>query len=337
MKKNLDILLERIALQQNKIVTVLIVMAIAYPYIITNQYLMRLSILALMYVMLSLGLNLVTGYMGQMSFGNAAFWGIGAYVAAIMTKNMSLGSGIAFLGAMLLTGIFGFLLGLPVLKLKGYYLTIVTMGFCEIMRLVELNWMEVTNGPLGISAIPKFNIFGIKLLSYKSYYYIILILVIATTVIVRRIVNSRVGLAIKSIRDDDVAAESMGVNIVKYKILTFTISSMIAGVAGAFYAQYISYIDPSSFTYNASQEMLVIIIFGGLGSIPGCFLGAIILTVLPELLRGLAEYRMLIYGALMVIMMIVKPSGVLGSINFDHLRLIATAKKEEMGGTENGR
>lgn len=331
MKRNLENLLEHIALQQNKIMIIIMVFAIAYPFFITNQYMIRLSILALMYVMLSLGLNLVTGYMGQMSFGNAAFWGIGAYVTAILTKNMSLSSAIAFLGAILVTGLFGFLLGLPVLKLKGYYLTIVTMGFCEIMRLVELNWMQVTNGPLGISGIPKFSIFDMKLISYKSYYFIILILVVITTLIVKRIVNSRIGLAIKSIRDDDIATESMGVNIVKYKIMTFTISSMIAGAAGAFYAQYISYIDPSSFTYNASQEMLVIIIFGGLGSIPGCFLGAIILTVLPELLRGLAEYRMLIYGALMVIMMIVKPTGVLGSINFDHLKLIASAKKEEKG------
>lgn len=216
------------------------------------------------------------------------------------------------------------------MKLKGYYLTIVTMGFCEIMRLVELNWMEVTNGPMGISGIPRFTFLGISMKGYKAYYFIILILVILTTILIRRLIGSKFGLALKAIRDDDVVAEAMGTHIVKYKIITFVISAMIAGVAGAFYAQYITFIDPSSFTYNASQEMLIMVIFGGLGSITGSYLGAILLTILPELLRGLMEYRMLIYGVLMVAMMLLKPDGILGNVDFDRLKQVALQKKRSM-------
>ncbi len=317
------------ALHQKLFILGALTLAILFPFLITDRYVMRLAVVGFMYVMLSLGLNLVTGYMGQMSFGHAAFWGIGAYTAALLTKNLGLGTLPAFLAAAIVVGIFGFLLGLPVLKLKGYYLTIVTMGFCEIVRLVELNWMPVTNGPMGISGIPKFSFFGISFHTYRSFYFIILILVILTTLLIRRLIRSRFGLALKSIRDDDVVAEAMGVPIVRYKILAFVISSMIAGVAGAFYAQYITYIDPTSFTYNASQEMLVMVIFGGLGSIPGSFLGALALTILPELLRDLMEYRMLIYGVLMVVMMLVKPDGILGNVNFDYLKEQAAARKKE--------
>lgn len=328
MKNKIRKIIEFLAVHQKQIILLVLLLAVMFPFIITDRYIMRLAIVVLMYVMLSLGLNLVTGYMGQMSFGNAAFWGIGAYTAALLTKNIGAGSLVSFVLAAVVVGIFGFLLGLPVLKLKGYYLTIVTMGFCEIVRLVELNWVGFTNGPMGISGIPKFSFFGFQCSSYRSYYFIILILVLITTILVRRLINSKIGLALKSIRDDDVAAEAMGINIVRYKILAFVISAMIAGVAGAFYAQYITYIDPSSFTYSASQEMLVMVIFGGLGSIPGSFLGALVLTILPELLRDLMEYRMLIYGALMVIMMLVKPEGILGNVNFDHVKEVVFSRKK---------
>ena len=330
MKKILMSTMEFLAMHQKQTILVCLMAAVLFPFVITDQYIMRLAVASLMYVMLSLGLNLVSGYMGQMSFGNAAFWGIGAYAAAITVKNCSLGSIWGFLVAAIVSGLFGFIVGLPVLKLKGYYLTIVTMGFCEIMRLVELNWMEVTNGPMGISGIPRFTFFGISMKGYKAYYFIILILVILTTIFIRRLIGSKFGLALKAIRDDDVVAEAMGTHVVKYKIITFVISAMIAGVAGAFYAQYITFIDPSSFTYSASQEMLIMVIFGGLGSISGSYLGAILLTILPELLRGLMEYRMLIYGVLMVAMMLLKPDGILGNVDFDRLKQVVLQKKRSM-------
>jgi branched-chain amino acid transport system permease protein len=296
-----------------------LVFALIFPFVFKSQYMIRMGTICLMYVMLTLSLNLLTGFMGQMSFGHAAFWGIGAYTTAILSTRAGFGSEVTFLLSMLSAGLFGVLLGLPVLKLKGYYLTLVTMAFCEIIRLVELNFMSLTRGPLGIPGIPLPSFFGIEISSITGLYFLMLALMIFTTFVVYSIINSRIGVAILAIRDDDMAAEVMGVNIFKYKVMTFTISAMLAGLAGAYYAQYISYIDPSSFTTNQSTEILTMVILGGLGSILGSFLGAISLSIIPEIMRGLMEYRMLIYGALMVILMLVKPEGILGNINFKYI------------------
>ena len=224
----------------------------------------------------------------------------------------------------------------------SYYMTIVTLGFCEIVRLVELNWMSLTRGPLGIMSIPKLNFFGAKIADNTMIYYVILLMVVLVTYVVRRLMNSQFGLVITSIRDDEIATQSMGINIVKHKIYAFVIYGMICGLAGAFYAHFMSYIDPTMFKTVASTEMVIMVIFGGLGSIPGSFLGAIVLTVLTELLRDLVEYRMLIYGFLLVILMIVKPEGILGNINFKHIRQrlgmdqAGRPEKAEGGTTEHG-
>ena len=327
-------ILTRVSLYQKPILLILLLFSIAFPFLGAGQYLIRMATLSLVYVVLALGMNLIMGYMGQMSFGHAAFWGIGAYTSAILSTRFGWDTTITFLAAVLISGLFGFLLGTPVLKLKGYYLTIVTLGFCEIMRMVMLNWVDLTGGPMGIKQIPRFTFFGIKLATTRSYYYIILVICILVTILVYRLVNSRYGLAILSIRDDDAAAEAMGINIVRYKISTFVISSMIAGLAGAFFAHYISYIDSSYLTSTTSQNICVMVILGGLGSLPGTYLGAIVLTLLPELLRGLSEYRMLIYGVVMVLMVLFVPSGLLGKFNFKQMRESYVMQKR-LAGKEN--
>lgn len=323
-------ILRFIALHQTMFIIIFLALAIAFPFFVTNRYLMRMATLCLMYIMLTLGLNLVTGYMGQMSFGQAAFWGIGSYTASLLIVKTGISTIPAMIAAVLISGFFGYLVALPTLKLKGYYLTIVTMGFCEIVRLIELNWTNFTGGSLGIMNIPTFLFFGVKFKSYRDIYIIALILVVIITLIVKNLICSSFGLSIKAIRDDDDVAETMGIDIVRIKRLTFVISAMIAGLAGAFYAQYITFIHPSIYTNAASQEMIVMIILGGLGSLPGTFLGAITLTLLPEILRDLMQYRMLIYGVLMVIMMIVKPDGLMGNINFDHIRDEALEEKAHL-------
>lgn len=319
----------KIALHQKVILLVLLAAAVVFPLLQPTQYVIRMATLSLVYVVLALGMNLIMGYMGQMSFGHAAFFGIGAYTSAILSTRFGMDCTVTFLAAILLSGLFGFLLGTPVLKLKGYYLTIVTLGFCEIVRMVMLNWVSLTGGPMGIKAIPTFMFFGIKFATTRSYYYIILTICVLVTLLIYRLVNSRYGLAILAIRDDDSAAEAMGVNIVRYKIVTFVISSMIAGLAGAFFAHYISYIDSTYFTSTASQNICVMVILGGLGSLPGTFLGAIVLTLLPELLRGLSEYRMLIYGVIMVVVVLFMPSGLMGKYNFRQLKESWLLKKHE--------
>lgn len=303
-----------------KLICALLALMVAFPFVFTSSYILRIAITVLMFTVLSLSLNLLIGYLGQMSMGHAAFWGIGAYTAAILSTRYHVSSLGTFLAAMVVAGLFGLLLGLPVLKLKGYYLTVVTLGFCEIIRLVELNWMDLTRGSLGIANIPSLNFFGHIFKSSRSVYFVALILVILTVIVVYNIVNSRIGLAIMAIRDDDVAATSVGINVFQYKVMVFIIAGMLAGLAGAFYAHYISFIDPSGFTTGQSMDLVIIAIFGGLGSIPGAVLGAAVLTILPETMRFLDEYRGMIYGVIIVIMMLVKPDGLLGSVNFKYIR-----------------
>ena len=311
------------------------VFLISFPWVFTSKYVVRIAILCLMYSMLAVSLNLMTGILGQMSFGHAAFWGIGAYAAAILTKNHGWDSILIYVAGAFFAGLAGLILSLPVMQLKGYYFTIVTMVFCQIVRVIEINWLDLTNGPLGIMAIPKIRFFGMIIKSQRAYYYMILILLALTTLIVFLISSSRLGFAVKAIRDDEVAAASMGIHVFRHKVLIIVISSMLAGVAGAFYAVYSSYIDPSLFNNAASNNMLVMVIFGGLGNIFGSFVGAITLTILPEVLRGFSEYRQLVYGALLVVLMLVRPYGLFGSVNFSYIsqRLSAAGRKETGGAT----
>lgn len=314
-----------------------VVLAVIFPFVFTSQYVVRIATIALMYVILALSLNLLSGMLGQMSFGHAAFWGIGAYTAAILCTKFGLPSHITFLAAICVAGMFGVLLGMPVLRLNGYYFTIVTMVFCEIVRIIELNWMSLTRGPLGIMAIPKPEFFGFVIQSQTQLYMLILVCVIVCGVAVHNIMNSRIGNAILAIRDDELAAESMGIPVFKYKVMVFVISSMMAGLAGAFYAQYTGYIDPTNFASTKSNEMLVMVIFGGLGSTFGSFLGAIVLSVIPEMLRGFALYRQLIYGMLLVVLMLVRPQGLFGSMNFKYLsQRMAEKTNAGTGGDRHG-
>lgn len=311
----------RTALNQSKwLVLAALILLAAFPLFVKSPYILRVATTALINIMLTLGLNVVTGYMGQTSFGTAAFWGIGAYVAAILSTRFGIGTELLVILAPLVAGLFAFLLGLCVLKLKGYYMAIVTLGFCEVVRLVELNWMSLTRGPMGITNIPKLNFFGQKIGNNAGTFLVALALTVLVTYVVWKLMNSRIGLTITSIRDDEIATQSMGIDVVKYKIGAFTLYGMICGLAGAFYAHFMSYIDPTMFKTVNSTEVIIMVIFGGLGSIPGSYLGAIVLTILTELLRDLLEYRMLIYGLLLVVMMIVKPDGILGNINFKHIR-----------------
>lgn len=309
--------------------------AFLFPLIFSSSYIQRIGIICLMYTMLALSLNLIVGFMGQMSMGHAAFWGIGAYTAALLSKHFGLSSVGTFLASMAVAGLFSLFLGLPVLKLKGYYLTIVTLGFCEIIRLVELNWMSLTNGSLGISNIAPLRFFGVTLKGSRNIYYVALALLIFTVFVIHSLVSSQVGLAIMAIRDDEVAASSVGINVFRFKVLTFVIAGMLAGLAGAFYAHYISYVDPSGFTTGQSMEFVTLAIFGGLGSIPGSILGAVALTILPETLRSLSEYRGLIYGIIIVVMMLVKPEGIMGNVNFKYIVQRLNMGKES--GEEKGK
>ncbi|WRS28065.1 branched-chain amino acid ABC transporter permease [Oscillospiraceae bacterium MB08-C2-2] len=291
----------------------LCVLIVFFPVVVQDQYVVRLGTLVLMYSALALSLNLITGFMGQVSLGHAAFFGVGAYTSAILSDRFEWPFLLTAFCAILVAACFGMLLGIPALKLSGSYLSIVTLGFCEIIRLVELNWIDLTRGPMGMTGIARPVIFGIKIKSGMSYYYLCLIILMIVTFVVMNMMHSHIGRAIMSVREDSIAASAMGVNVFRYKVMTFTISSGFAGLVGAFYAHYMRFIDPNAFNFEQSTSVLSMVILGGLGSIPGSFLGALLLSVIPELLRDLAEARMLIYGLVLVLMMMFRPKGILGT------------------------
>lgn len=291
----------------------LAVLILAMPYIINSSYIMRIVIMIGVYSILSLSLGLVTGYAGQVSLGHAAFYAIGAYVSALLSISYGLNFFITAPIAAIAAAVGGLLLGLPTMRLSGTYLAITTLGFCEVVRMVLLNWESVTNGPLGISRIPRPNLFGIELtIANNGIYYLMLAFLLLTTGTIVAIVKSKVGRALKAIREDEMAAAMMGINVTAYKIFAFVVSAFFSGLAGAFYAHMIRFIDPNTFTFDTSIAILSIVILGGMGTIGGMFLGSALLISFPEVLRFLQEYRFVVYGAVLVIMMRFRPQGILG-------------------------
>lgn len=289
-----------------------LILLVIFPIVNKNVYYTHVIIMVFIYIVLSLSLNLITGYTGQLCLGHAAFFGIGSYVSALLMVNLGLNFFIALIASFFVSGLFGLLLGIPTLRLRGDYLAIVTLGFGEIVRLVFINWQEVTNGPMGIRSIPRPSIFGFVFRTPSQFYYLMLVTVVIVVFLLSRLINSGFGMAMQTIKADEIAAESIGIYPVKYKLIAFVLSSGLAGVAGCFFASYVTYISPTTFVYNTSVTILAMVVLGGLGSLAGSVIGATVLTLIPEVLRFISDYRMLIFGALMVIMMIFKPEGFWG-------------------------
>jgi len=295
------------------LVLAVIIFLLAVPFFISNEYFMHILITIGLYIILTLSLNLITGYAGQFSMGHAAFYGIGAYIAALAMLNAGLSFWLAMVISAFLTAFFGLVLGLPALRLQGDYLGIVTLGFGEIVRLVFVNWVDVTRGPMGLPGIPAPQIGLYEFTGKVPYYYLIIILVLFTIFVMRRLTNSRFGLGLITVREDEIAASAIGINTTRIKLTAFTIGAFFAGITGAFFASYISFISPDSFMFIDSVTILAMVVLGGMGSILGSLIGAVILVVVPEFLRFLADYRMILYGLMMVIMMIYKPEGFWGA------------------------
>lgn len=255
-------------------------------------------------IMLAVSLNLVTGFLGELSLGHAGFMSLGAYAGALFTLNTDMGDLPSIIAAMLIGGvvaaIFGFLIGVPVLRLQGDYLAIVTLAFGEIIKSI-LNALKFTNGPKGLSKIP--------LLSNYQHYTLVFIVTVITILVISNIVDSRHGRAVCSVRDNYIAAESIGVHVSRFKIMAFVVSAFFAGVAGVLYAHNVGIIKPTTFDYNKSIEILVIVVLGGMGSIRGSIIAAVVLTILPEMLRGADNLRMLLYSIVLIAMMLFNQSG----------------------------
>ena len=283
-----------------------------FPQFVHSQYHTHVAIMTLLYAVLSMSLNLVTGLAGQISVGHAAFYGLGAYTCSLLM----LSAHVSFVPALLLGGVvaaaFGFLLGLPALRLKGNYLCIVTLGFGELVRLVLLNYESLTRGSMGISNIPLPEIWGMTLTTKPHFYYLMAVLFFSSFLILDGISRSRTGLLLATVRDDDIAASSIGVDIVFLKLSAFVVSAFFAGICGGFFAAYLSYISPDSFTFKESITILSMVILGGRGNMVGAVMGAVLLTVLPESLRFVRDYRMILYGMILVLAITFKPDGLYG-------------------------
>lgn len=276
---------------------------------VLSAYHLQILILIGINIIMALSLNLIVGYTGQLSIGHAAFMSLGAYVSALATLKLGLPFIFSLLLGALVAAIFGILIGLPTLRLKGDYLAIATLGLGEIVRIIFLN-LKITGGAVGLRGIPKETTLLWAMLS-----------ALFTLFILKRIINSRLGRAFVAIREDETAAESMGINTTYYKTIAFGIGAFFAGFGGGLFAHYFRYIHPNVFGFMRSIEHLCMVVLGGMGNMLGAIIGAVALTAVPELLRASAEYRMLFYGAILVIMMRVRPEGLIGASKVGGLQM----------------
>ncbi len=295
------------------LIAAFVVFVVLFPFI-SSLYQTSIMITALIYVMLALGLNIVIGLGGMLHLGYIAFFAVGAYTYGILYRFFGVGFWVALPIGAVLSVVAGVLLALPVLRLRGDYLAIVTLGFAEIVRIVMNNWTSLSNGPQGIGGIPRPGLFGIPLnLSQVTIYiYFLIVTVVAITIfVVHRFENSRIGRALVAMGEDDIAAEAMGVDLTKTKVIAFALGSLWAGIGGVIFAARTTFINPASFTVWESIIVLSCVVLGGMGSIPGSVIGALVLILVPEYLRAFSDYRMLMFGAILVIMMVFRPGGLI--------------------------
>lgn len=290
-----------------KAITVIILaVAMLLVQLFVSQYQLRIFIQAAIYMIFAMSLNLLMGISGTVSFGHAAFYGIGAYTAALCCTKLGLGFFESLPIVIVISGLSGLLLALPMSRVTGRYVTIVTLGFCEIVNIIMKNWVSLTNGTMGIINIPNISVFGIELKTKSQLYYFVLIFVAITYILIYWLVNSKLGRNLKAMHDDSTAAEAMGIKLFNHKVIIFTISAIFAGIAGALYTHYMGYIDPTAFTSALSFTCISIVVVGGLGNFAGTLYSALFLSALPEYLRNfkaLFNYRMIVYGVILVLVM----------------------------------
>lgn len=267
---------------------------------IINSYYTGIINLALINIILAVSLNLIVGFTGQLCLGHAGFMSIGAYVSAVITQKAGMPFFVSIIVGAIIACLFAALIGYPTLKLTGDYFAITTLAFCEIIRIVIMN-IDSIGGARGFSGIPK-----------KTNFTIAFLFAVITIVIIYNIIHSSQGRAMLSIRENEIAAQSMGINAFKYKMMAFIIGAFFAGLAGGLYSHYMGYIQPVSFDFNKSIDYLTFVVFGGMGSLSGSIIATIILTFLPELLRSMQDFRMILYPLALIILMIFRPQGLLG-------------------------
>lgn len=292
-------------------------LAMLYPWLVStgqNFYHVNIMVSALIFVVLGLGLNITVGLAGLLDLGYVSFFAVGAYTYALLSKNFDLGFWTCLPLGGVMGMLFGIVLGFPILRLRGDYLAIVTLGFGSITKIVLENWDTAFGGAAGIAGIPRPDLFGLELDGRQKAvysYYIVLALVALTIFVTRRLKNSRIGRAWMALREDEIACVAMGVDMARTKLSAYALGAFWAGLVGVVFAAHNNFINPDSFTFMDSAMILAMVVLGGMGSILGVIIAALTLKLLPEYLRAFAEYRMLIFGAVMVLMMVFRPQGLI--------------------------
>ena len=297
MKKYLD---------TRTIIFIIIMVGMAIAPFVTDPYQLRVLISCELNMIFAMSLNLLMGIGGTVSFGHAAFYSIGAYTTACLWYHFGWDYSTNFIFVILVTGLAGLLLALPMSRITGRYVTIITLSFAEIVNLIIRNWDPVTLGQMGIVGIPNITLFGFRFKTKVQFFYFALIFVILTYIFLKWLVESKLGRNLQAMRDDSIAAEAMGIKLFPNKVIVFTISAIIAGIAGSLYAHLMTYVEPATFNANLSFNCISIVVVGGLGNFTGTLIGALFLTILPEYLRKfefLFKYRMIAYGMVLVIVM----------------------------------
>jgi branched-chain amino acid transport system permease protein len=302
------------------ILGVLITYAILFGLIsanVINSYYKGIITFALINVILAVSLNLIVGFTGQLCLGHAGFMSIGAYVSALISQKAHMPFVASILIGAIIACILAALIGYPTLKLTGDYFAITTLAFCQIIQIIIMN-INVVGGARGFTGIP-----------IKTTFTVAFIFMVITIIVIKNIINSSQGRAMLSVRENEIAAESMGINALKYKIMAFVVAAFFAGLAGGLYAHYAGYIKPDSFDFNKSIDYLTFVVFGGMGSLSGSVIAAIVLTFLPELLRGMGDFRMVIYPLALILLMIFRPEGLLGDkeVSLNIIKNILPSKK----------
>jgi branched-chain amino acid transport system permease protein len=300
---------------------VALLVAATAPAWVWNPYHLHTLIMAGIFAVLALSLNLLLGYTGQLSLGHAAFFGLGAYATALLTVKLEWSPWLGMVAAVVLPALAGWVIGRLALKIRGAYFVLLTISFAGVISLVSVNWMELTNGPLGLPGVPSFEIAvpGLPALSLRpksAYYYVVLVAVALCYLVCLALVRSRVGRALVALRENETLAASVGIDVTHYLVLATVVSAAMAGLGGGLYAHYTRFVSPEVFLFTYTITMVIMVVAGGKGTLAGPIVGAVLFTALPEALRAATswQWQMLLYGVLLVGILFFMPQGIVPSL-----------------------
>jgi len=287
------------------------------PFWLGSPYHLHVAIMAGIFTILSLSLNLLLGYTGQLSLGHAAFFGIGAYTSALLTLRLECSFWLGLAAAAVAAGLAGWAIGRLALKVRGAYFVLVTISFAGVISLVSVNWMDLTNGPLGLPGVPAPELASFSLRTKSAYYYLVLLAAAASYLVCHRLVHSRLGRAFLALRENEALAESVGVDPTRTLVVAAVVSAAMAGVAGSLYAHYTRFVSPEVFLFSYTVTMVIMVVAGGKGTLLGPVVGALLFTVLPEVLREAMawQWQMLAYGVLLVLLVFFLPRGIVPTVS----------------------